>query len=129
MTVLIIDDDAIMLRALRRHLPGRIRTANTVVSGIAKATDWQPSVIVLDMLFDDDAIAGLRAIPYLRQASPRSQIVVHSGYSDSGLKREAYHAGAVGFIVKGDLDALRATVIAARRRVSSVFVFASSSVH
>lgn len=126
MTVLVIDDDKCVGALVRRALRvGTVRQVENLDDAIRVATEWQPSVLVLDVFLGDDY--GIDAIPMLRLACPRAQVVVLSAHFDKRDGRAALAAGAFSYLEKGDDLLLRRAIIGARARVQSTFVPADPS--
>jgi two-component system KDP operon response regulator KdpE len=98
--VLVVDDDAQILRALRINLAARGYQVLTAVDGagaLRAAADGHPDVVVLDLGLPDmegtDVIAGLRGWTQV-------PIVVLSARSDSSEKVDALDAGADDYVTK-----------------------------
>ncbi|WP_028932473.1 response regulator [Pseudonocardia spinosispora] len=98
--VLVVDDDAQILRALRINLTARGYQVLTAVDGagaLRAAADGQPDVVVLDLGLPDldgtEVIAGLRGWTQV-------PIVVLSARTDSTDKVDALDAGADDYVTK-----------------------------
>jgi two-component system KDP operon response regulator KdpE len=116
-SVLVVDDEPQIVRALRINLSARgydVMTAYDGKSALGVAVEGKPDVVVLDLGLPDldgvDVIAGLRgwsAVP----------IIVLSARTDSGAKVEALDAGADDYVTKPfGMDELLARLRAAVRR-------------
>jgi two-component system, OmpR family, KDP operon response regulator KdpE len=116
-TVLVVDDDAQILRALRINLAARGYDVLTAVDGagaLRAAADRHPDVVVLDLGLPDldgnDVITGLRgwsSVP----------IIVLSARIDSPDKVRALDRGADDYVTKPfGIDELLARLRAALRR-------------
>lgn len=125
-TVLIGDDDAIVRRSLQRLLPGESRTVSNPRELVLEAERWQPSIIVTDQNFGFGELTGIELLPQLRRVTPRAQVIVIAGTYEDGESARAIAAGAFSYASKNDPRLIRALVLAARRRVASVFVSVSS---
>ncbi|MEU4221664.1 response regulator [Actinoplanes sp. NPDC026623] len=117
--ILVVDDDAQLLRALRVNLRARgydVDTAGDGNSALRAAADRPPDLVVLDLGLPDldgvEVIGGLRdwtAVP----------IVVLSGRADSHDKVGALDAGADDYVTKPfGMDELLARIRAALRRAA-----------
>ncbi|TWP51208.1 response regulator [Lentzea tibetensis] len=116
-TVLVVDDEPQIVRALRINLSARgydVLTAHSGAEALRLAADGKPDVVVLDLGLPDvdgtEVIAGLRgwtSVP----------IIVLSARTDSADKVEALDAGADDYVTKPfGMDELLARLRAAVRR-------------
>ena len=118
-TVVVVDDDTQLLRALRIHLTARgydVRTATDGRGGLRLGAEPDVDVIVLDLGLPDldgaDVITGLRA-------SSTVPIIVLSARSDSTDKVTALDRGADDYVTKPfGVDELTARLRAAVRRAT-----------
>ncbi len=116
-TVLIVDDEPQIVRALRINLTARgydVLTAPDGATALSAAADGKPDVVVLDLGLPDmdgmEVIAGLRGWTTM-------PIVVLSARSDSNGKVRVLDAGADDYITKPfSMDELLARLRAALRR-------------
>jgi DNA-binding NarL/FixJ family response regulator len=67
---------------------------------------------------------GLAATPLIKKVAPNSKVLIFSNHDNAGLVREAFSAGALGFISKSDL---RAEIVSAVRRVNNNETFLGKS--
>jgi two-component system KDP operon response regulator KdpE len=119
-TVLVVDDEPQIVRALRINLSARgydVVTAHDGKTALRIAADEKPDVVVLDLGLPDidgvEVIAGLRGWT----AMP---IIVLSARTESGLKVEALDAGADDYVTKPfGMDELLARLRAAVRRATT----------
>lgn len=117
--VLVVDDDAQILRALRINLAARgyeVLTAADGAGALRAAADGHPDAVVLDLGLPDlegiDVIAGLRGWTQV-------PIVVLSARTDSSEKVDALDAGADDYVTKPfGMAELLARLRAAVRRSS-----------
>ncbi|MGW4111482.1 response regulator [Actinosynnema sp. NPDC004786] len=115
-TVLVVDDDPLIVRALRITLNARgygVLTASDGASAL-RAADEHPDVVVLDLGLPDadgvDVIAGLRR-------ATTAPIIVLSARTDSAEKVRALDAGADDYVTKPfGVDEFLARLRAAVRR-------------
>ncbi|AWH93972.1 response regulator [Dietzia lutea] len=118
-TVLVVDDDPQLLRALRITLRARgmtVVTAMTAADALARAADCSPDLIILDLgLPDMDGVQVLHGL----QGWSRAPVLVLSARTDSSDKVEALDAGADDYVTKPfAMDEFAARVRAALRRGS-----------
>ncbi|HEY0641233.1 MAG TPA: response regulator [Pseudonocardiaceae bacterium] len=118
-TVLVVDDEPQIVRALRINLAARGYTVLTAADGagaLRAAADGHPDVVVLDLGLPDipgrEVIAGLRGWTTV-------PIIVLSARADSADKVEALDAGADDYVTKPfGMDELLARLRAAVRRAA-----------
>ncbi|MEV6239217.1 response regulator [Lentzea sp. NPDC051838] len=116
-SVLVVDDEPQIVRALRINLSARgydVMTAYDGKSALGVAVEGKPDVVVLDLGLPDidgvDVIAGLRGWSTI-------PIIVLSARTDSAAKVEALDAGADDYVTKPfGMDELLARLRAAVRR-------------
>ncbi|MBB1024299.1 response regulator [Dietzia sp. DQ12-76] len=118
-TVLVVDDDAQLLRALRINFRARgmtVVTAETGAEALSRAADCDPDLIILDLgLPDLDGIHVLHGL----QGWSRAPVLVLSARPDSSDKVQALDAGADDYVTKPfAMDEFFARVRAALRRAS-----------
>ena len=102
-----VDDHPVLRAGLRKLLEGDDRLsvvgeAATVGDALLEARAARPDVVLLDI-----RLGGIDAIPALLHAHPKARILIFSAHSDPSLLRDAFAAGASGYVVKdaaeGDL--------------------------
>jgi two-component system, NarL family, response regulator NreC len=106
--VLICDDHALVRSGLRRlleseaifHVAGEAADAE---QGIVAVAELQPDVLLLDVAMPGRS--GIEALPDLRAASPETRVLVLSMQDDPSYVRQAFAAGADGYLVKEAADA------------------------
>ncbi|WP_278263827.1 response regulator [Nocardia sp. AG03] len=116
-TVLVVDDEPQILRALRINLSVRgydVVTAGTGAAALRAAAEKHPDVVVLDLGLPDmdgiEVLAGLRGWT-------SAPVLVLSARTDSADKVEALDAGADDYVTKPfGMDELLARLRAAIRR-------------
>ena len=118
-SILVVDDEPQILRALRVNLRARsfdVFTAETGQEGLALAARHHPDLVLLDLGLPDidgvDVVRGLRGWTTI-------PIIILSGRSESRAKVEALDAGADDYITKPfNIDELLARVRAVSRRTA-----------
>ena len=108
-------DDVPELRALLRYgleedadlkVVGEAGTAQEGIDGVAAT---RPDVLLLDLSMP--GMDGLEAIPFVREVSPETAIIVFSGFAADRMRQPALDLGAVDYIEKGQpLEQVRETV-------------------
>lgn len=102
-TVVLVDDDE-GLRSVYQHALDRdggfavVGQAGDGLDAVTVSRLHQPDVVLLDMLMP--VMDGLVALPLIREASPRSRVVVLSSLPGTQVAAAATRAGADGFVSK-----------------------------
>ncbi len=99
--VLIAEDHALVREGLRELLSADFDVVDVVADGRALlevARRAQPDVIVLDIRMPE--LNGLEAARQIHQLSPGSRLIFVSALNKPDDVREAFRAGAVGFVDK-----------------------------
>jgi two-component system response regulator NreC len=107
-SILVCDDHALVRSGLRRLLEvealcdvvGEAADAEQAIAGVAEVT---PDVLLLDIVMPGRS--GIDAIPDLLEASPETRILVLSMQDDPSYVRQAFSAGAQGYLLKEAADA------------------------
>jgi two-component system KDP operon response regulator KdpE len=117
-SVLVIDDETALLRALRINLSARdytVHTATDGISGLAAMARDHPDVVIVDLGLPDmdgtDVIAGIRGWS-------TAPIIVLSARGEEAQKVHALDAGADDYVTKPfGMNELLARLRAATRRI------------
>jgi len=119
-TVLVVDDEPQILRALRINLKVRdydVHLAATGAEALKIASKYPPDLVILDLGLPD--LDGVEVIHGLRGWT-KSPIIVLSGRTDSTDKVEALDAGADDYITKPfGVEELLARMRAVARRTGT----------
>lgn len=108
-TVLLVDDHALVRKGFRRMIeddPG-IRVVGEAGSGLEAVQLCQqlkPQVIVMDMAMPE--MDGVQATREILKRMPKTAILMLSMYAQENYVRNAFDAGALGYILKNadDID-------------------------
>src|SRR6059036_2053876 len=116
--VLIVDDHAVVRTGIRLLLVQEpdiepVGEAGSAREAIFEARSLKPDVILMDVVMPDGN--GLEAIPALLHENPESKVLVLSMQDDPRYVREAFDAGARGYVLK---EAADTEVVAAIREVA-----------
>jgi two-component system, NarL family, response regulator NreC len=116
--VLIVDDHAVVRSGLRLVLEADegiepVGEAGSARDAIFEARALKPDVILLDVVMPDQS--GLEIIPTLLHENPETKILMLSMQDDPRYVREAFDAGASGYVLK---EAADSEVVAAVREVA-----------
>lgn len=113
-TLLIVDDDEPLCQRLARAMERRgfiVRTADTVATGVAAATEEPPVFAVVDLRLGDGS--GLDVVKAVRKFRPNARIVMLTGYGNIATAVAAVKAGAVDYLPKPvDADAVERALLA-----------------
>jgi two-component system, NarL family, response regulator NreC len=117
--VLIVDDHAVVRSGLRLVLEAEedvepVGEAGTAREAIFQNRALEPDVILLDVVLPDQS--GLDAIPTLLHERPETKVLVLSMQDDPQYVRQAFAAGASGYVLK---EAADTEVVAAVREVAN----------
>src|SRR5580765_2086601 len=112
-TVLLVDDHALVRRGFRRMLDDDqtlevVGEASNGAEAVRLAAKLNPQVIVMDCQMPE--LNGLEATRKILQSRPDTAILMLSMHSEETLVRQALEAGARGYVLKNanDLDLARA---------------------
>jgi two-component system response regulator NreC len=116
--VLIVDDHAVVRSGLKLVLEAEdgieaVGEAGNARDAIFEARSLSPDVILLDVVMPDQS--GLEIIPTLLKENPAAKVLVLSMQDDPRYVREAFAAGASGYVLK---EAADNEVVAAVREVA-----------
>jgi DNA-binding NarL/FixJ family response regulator len=110
--ILLADDHTVLLAGLRSLLEPDYDLVGMVGDGRAlldAAGRLKPDIIMLDISMP--LLNGLEAARHLRKISPYSKLIFLTMHTDVGFVREAFQAGAAGYLVKSSAEAEIATAI------------------
>jgi two-component system, NarL family, response regulator NreC len=116
--VLIVDDHAVVRSGLKLVLAAEkgiepVGEAGSAREAIFEARSVKPDVILLDVVMPDQS--GLEIIPTLLKEHPEAKVLVLSMQDDPQYVREAFGAGASGYVLK---EAADSEVVSAVREVA-----------
>ena len=116
--VLIVDDHAVVRSGLKLVLESEegiepVGEAGSARDAVFEARSTKPDVILLDVVMPDQS--GIEVIPTLLKENPETKILVLSMQDDPHYVREAFAAGASGYVLK---EAADREVVAAVREVA-----------
>ena len=116
--VLIVDDHAVVRAGLRMLIDAEddleaAGEAGSTRDAIFRARELQPDVILMDVVMPDGN--GLDAIPTLLHEHPEAKVLMLSMQDDPQYVRQAFTAGASGYVLK---EAADTDVVSAIREVA-----------
>ena len=117
-SVVIVDDHAVVRSGLRLVLEAEDDITvedegGTADEAVRLARLHKPNVVLLDVTMPGRS--GLAAAEEIKQAAPKASILVLSMHDDPSYVREAFAAGASGYLLK---EAADAELVAAVREVA-----------
>jgi DNA-binding NarL/FixJ family response regulator len=117
--VLVVDDHAVVRSGLRLLLSQEsgiepVGEAGTGRDAVFEARSLKPDVILMDVVMPDQT--GLEVLPTLVHEHPDTKVLLLSMQDDPSYVREAFAAGASGYVLK---EAADAEVVAAIREVAA----------
>ena len=117
--VVIVDDHAILRAGLRRVLEAEpdidvVGEAPSAERAVFEAISGQPDVVLMDVMMPGKT--GIEGMPAVLQAVPQTKVLVLSMQDDPRYVREAFAAGASGYVLK---EAADSEVVGAVRAVAA----------
>jgi DNA-binding NarL/FixJ family response regulator len=117
--ILVVDDHAVVRSGLRMLLGAEedmevVGDAGNVREAVFEVRAAKPDVLLLDVTMPDES--GIEGLPKLLHESPEMRVLMLSMQDDPSYVREAFAAGARGYVLK---EAIDAEVVAAVRDVAA----------
>jgi DNA-binding NarL/FixJ family response regulator len=117
--VLVVDDHAVVRTGLRRVLDAEpdietVGEAPSAERAVFEALQHSPDVVLMDVVMPETS--GIEGMPALLQAVPDTKVLVLSMQDDPRYVREAFDAGASGYVLK---EAADSEVVSAVRAVAA----------
>ena len=105
--IVLVDDHAVVRSGLRLLLDGQedievVGEAGTAKDAIFRARALKPDVILLDVVLPGES--GIEVLPKLLKESPETKVLFLSMQDDPSYVREAFAAGASGYVLKEAAD-------------------------
>jgi two-component system response regulator NreC len=106
-SIVLADDHTIVRRALRVLLEGEadfdvVAEAEGAEDAIRYLRGHKPNVLILDL--NMPGRSSLEAIPEMRRASPKTEIVVLTMQQEPAFARQALRLGVLGYVLKEAAD-------------------------
>jgi two-component system response regulator NreC len=117
--VLVVDDHAVVRSGLRHVLDSEddietVGEAGSAEESVRVARELSPDVVLMDVMLGDGS--GLDATPEVLRVAPEAKVLVLSMQDDPRYVREAFAAGASGYVLK---EAADTDVVGAVREVAA----------
>ena len=105
--VLVVDDHAVVRTGLRRVLDAEadietVGEAPNAERAVFEALESKPDVVLMDVVMPGKT--GIEGLPALLQALPDTKVLMLSMQDDPQYVREAFEAGASGYVLKEAAD-------------------------
>jgi two-component system, NarL family, response regulator NreC len=105
--VVVVDDHAVVRSGLRRVLDAEedievVAEAGSVRDAVFEARAQRPDVIVMDVVMPGQS--GIEGTPLVLHEAPDAKVLVLSMQDDPRYVREAFAAGASGYVLKEAVD-------------------------
>jgi two-component system response regulator NreC len=106
--VLIVDDHAVVRSGLRRVLEAEddievVGEAGDMRNAVFESRAKKPDVVLLDVVMPGGS--GIEATPAVLKEAPEARVLMLSMQDDPRYVREAFEAGAHGYVLKEAVDA------------------------
>jgi two-component system response regulator NreC len=116
--VLVVDDHAVVRTGLRLLLDAEddietVGEAGNMRDAVFRARSLEPDVILMDIVMP--GASGIEATPAVLKEAPGAKVLVLSMQDDPSYVREAFAAGASGYVLK---EAADEEVVAAVREIA-----------
>jgi two-component system response regulator NreC len=116
--VLVVDDHAVVRSGLKMLLDAQddievVAEAGSADRAIFETIEHKPDIVLMDVVMPEKS--GIEAIPAVLQNGEGTRVVVLSMQDDPRYVREAFAAGASGYVLK---EAVDAELVAAIREVA-----------
>ena len=117
--IVVVDDHAVVRSGLRLLLDAEddmevVGDAGNTRDAIFEVRAAKPDVVLLDVVMPGES--GIEALPQVLHEAPETKVLMLSMQDDPNYVREAFAAGASGYVLK---EAVDAEVVAAIREVAA----------
>ncbi len=117
--IVVVDDHAVVRSGLRLLLGGEsdlevVGEAGDAREAVFEVRAQKPDVVLLDVVMPGES--GIEAVPKLLHEAPDAKVLVLSMQDDPNYVREAFAAGASGYVLK---EAVDTEVVEAIRQVAA----------
>ncbi len=118
-SILIVDDHPIVRKGIKSLLSNYegyrvVGEAATIAEAVEQFRSTQPEVVLLDIRLADES--GLQALDAILDLDAQAKVLMLSSFDDEEYVQRSLRAGARGYVLKGDSDAVLVTAIEAVAR-------------
>jgi len=115
-SILIVDDHPVVRKGIKSLLSNYdgyqvVGEASTTREALEQFHETQPEVVLLDIRLANES--GLEALDAILDANPQARVLMLSSFDDEEYVQRSLQAGARGYVLKGDSDAVLVTAIEA----------------
>jgi DNA-binding NtrC family response regulator len=126
--ILLLDDEPIVGKRLKPALAKigcQVEVFENPVEAVARIKQKEFDIVVTDIRMDE--MDGIQVLEFVREKSPRTKVIMITGYAMIALAREAMEKGAFDFIAKPfKPDDLRQVIAKAAKALGSSVDFTST---
>ena len=99
--IMVIDDEPIVVKRLKPALEKsgyEVEVFVNATEALARIDDAEFDIVVTDVRMDE--VDGIEILSHVNQKSPRTKVIIITGYATIEVAREALAKGAFDFIAK-----------------------------
>lgn len=123
--ILLLDDEPIVGKRLKPALVKigcDVEVFQDPVAAVSRIKEKEFDIVVTDIRMDE--MDGMQVLEYVQEKSPRTKVIMITGYAMIALAREAMEKGAFDFIAKPfKPDDLRQVIAKAAKALGSAIDF------
>ncbi|HUO45404.1 MAG TPA: response regulator transcription factor [Acidimicrobiia bacterium] len=118
-SILIVDDHPIVRKGIKSLLSNYdgyrvVGEASTIKEAVDQFRQTEPEVVLLDIRLAEES--GLEALDAILDLDAQAKVLMLSSFDDEEYVQRSLQAGARGYVLKGDSDAVLVTAIEAVAR-------------
>jgi two-component system response regulator NreC len=105
--IVLVDDHALVRSGLKRLLEAQgdlevVGEAGDIQEAVFEVRAAQPDIVLLDLMMPGET--GIAGLPKLLEEAPGAKVVILSMEDEPTLVRQAFAAGASGYVLKNAVD-------------------------
>ena len=129
LNILLLDDEPIVGKRLKPALAKigcEVEVFQDPLAAVARIDQKEFDIVVTDIRMDE--MDGMQILEHVRQKTPRTKVIMITGYAMIALAREAMEKGAFDFIAKPfKPDDLRQVIAKAAQALGSPIEFSPAA--